>query len=171
LPARGDEAPGRAAMSRRCRDAPARLDRARGKPFRRPQQQQGPPGLARGEAQPLALLQIEGTRENAGGDLGRPRMQGFLDRPQSIEIVARFDQSDAAGIEAERLHSMAIKLAGGGEARHRGDDEEGLFAGRYGRHEAQEKSQCCRLVLRAGGMDLMDAVERQAVPGEMPVER
>ena len=85
---------------RRCRrNAPACLDGARGRPIRRPQHQQRPFCLARGEAEPLALFQIEGLRENAGRDPGGARMQGFLDRPLGVDIVARFDQRDAAGIE------------------------------------------------------------------------
>ena len=98
-------------MSGRGRNRPARFDGARGSSFRRPQQQQGASRLARGEAEPLALFKIERSRKKARGHLGRARMQGFLDRPQGIDIIARFDQCDAAGIEAELVQTMAMKPA------------------------------------------------------------
>lgn len=58
-------------MGRGCRDAPARLGRARDSSFGRPEQQQWPAGVARGEAQALALLEIERLRDEADNDPGR----------------------------------------------------------------------------------------------------
>ncbi len=98
-------------------------------------------------------------------------MQDFLDGPERFDIVARFDQRDAAGIEPEHIEAVAVKPAGGKESWRRRDDEEGLGAGRDGGHEGDEEAQRRRLVFRRGGMDLMHAFERQALPGQMPVER
>jgi len=91
LPARRNEAALGTAMSGRGRNRPACFDGARCSSFRRPQQQQGASRLARGEAEPLALFKIERSRKKARGHLGRARMQGFLDRPQGIDVIARFD--------------------------------------------------------------------------------
>ena len=98
------------------------------------------------------------------GDLGSARSQGFLDRPEGFRLVARFDQSDAAGIEAEGIETMAIEPAGGDEALRRGDNEDRPLVGEGG-HEGAEKAQSRRQVFRRGGMDFMHGMKRQAVMG------
>ena len=98
-------------------------------------------------------------------------MKGFLDRPQGIVIVARFDQSDAAGIEAELAQTMAMEPARGEEGWRRADDEKGAIAWGDRRHERREEAERRRLIFRRGGMDFLHAFKRQSFPGEMPVER
>ena len=119
----------------------------------------------------MALFKIERSRKQARGHLGRARMQGFLDRPQGIDVIARFDHCDAAGIEAELVQTMAMKPARGEKCRRRGDDEKRGIAGRDRRHQCREEAQGRRLILRRGGMDLMHAFKRQAFPRQVPVER
>src|SRR5262249_36878935 len=111
------------------RYAPACLDRARDRRFGWPEQKKWPARLARGKAQPLAFLEIKGLRNEAGDDGSRPRPQAFFERPEGIRLLARLDQGDAAGIEAEHLEAMAMKLAHGDKALRRGDDEDGPFLG------------------------------------------
>ncbi len=58
-------------MTRRRRNAPAGLGRARDRRFGRSEQQKRPARLARGKTEPLAFLEIEGLRDEAGD--GRSR--------------------------------------------------------------------------------------------------
>lgn len=80
------------------------------------------------------------------------------------------DQSEAAGIEAERFQPMAVKLTGGGEALRRGNDENRSRSAERSR-ERDKKTESCRQVFGYSGMDLMQAFERQTLPGQVSVER
>ena len=107
--------------------------------------------------------------DEANGDLGGARAQCFLDRPEGFRLVARFDLSDAAGIETERIEAMAMKPAGGAEALRRGDDEDRPVVGEGG-HEGGEKTQSRRQVFRRGGVDFMHRMAGQAMMREAAVE-
>ena len=116
-------------MTRRRRNAPAGLCRACDRRFGRPEQQKRPARLARGKAEPLAFLEIEGLRDEAGDDRCRTRTQTLFERPEAIRLLSRLDQCDAAWVEAENLEAMTMKLANGAEALRRGDDEDGALLG------------------------------------------
>src|SRR5262245_13969165 len=129
LPAPGSESTRGLAMTRCCRNAPAGLGRARDCRFGRPEQQKRPARLARGKAQALAFLEIEGLRDEACDGRSSTRAQTLFERPEGICLLACLDQCDAAGVEADCLKAMAIKLANGGVALRRGDDEDGALLG------------------------------------------
>lgn len=156
-------------MGRGCSDAPACFGSARDCGLGRPEQQKRPARLARGEAEALAFLEIERLRDEAGDDPRRTRAQDLFDRPESIPLLARLDESEAPGIEAERLESMAMKPARELEAWHRGDDEDGPAFGKR-HHERGQETESRRHIEAGSGMDLMDAVERQALAGKVLVD-
>ena len=116
-------------MTRCCRNTPAALSRAGDRRFGRPEQEKRPARVARGKTKPLAFLEIEGLCDEAGDSRCRARTQTLFERPESIRLLVRLDQRDAAGVEAEGLEAMAMKLAHGGETLCGGDDEKGPIHG------------------------------------------
>lgn len=169
MPAPGGERTGRCAPGRGRFDAPARLGSAGNGGFGRPKQQKRPARFPRGEAQALAFLEIERLRDEADDDAGRARPQSFFNGPEGLIVLLRLDESEALRIETQSLESMAMKPAHGVEARCRCDDENGSALGERD-HESGEEAQSRRHIKRRGGMNLMDAVERQALARQQPVE-
>ena len=106
-------------------DAPARCRRARFQRRCRTQQQERPPGIRRGELQPLAQFQIE-LVDHPGDGLRDARTQRFFHGPQGVFAVRRLDKDHARRIEAEGAEAMAMQPAGA-EPVSRHDEEEFPF--------------------------------------------
>jgi hypothetical protein len=105
-------------------DAPARGRGAGFQRRRRPQQQQRQAGIAGGELQLLAGLQIE-LVDHAGDRGRRRRTQRLGHRPQRVFAVRGFDEDQACRIEAERVEAVAGQPA--------------MLAPRIGRQDEDER--------------------------------
>ncbi len=157
-------------VARGCRraDAPARCRRACVQRLRRPQQQERQAGIAGGEMQFLAGLQIESV-DHAGDGGRRRRTQRLGHRPQRFFAVRGLDHNHAGRIETESTKPMAAKLAISAPSVSRDDDDDRMQPRQAGEKRCDE-TEGRRLCGFGRGYDFMQGTGGQAAFRQIGIE-
>src|ERR1700734_2387901 len=168
VPARSRDKPETVAHGFRHTDAPARRRGAGFERLRRPDEKQRQAGIARGELQFLAGLQIEPV-DHPDDRLWHTRMQSLRHGPEGFFPVRRLDQSDADRIEAEAVETMSAKAAMVALPIGRHDEEEGAARRQAAqpRHDETEggRKRACRF-----RYDLMQGAAGEAALRQMGID-